>query len=344
MSKVFVLLSFAAAMAAANPVTTAILSEYQAAPESLARVEVHLINFPNETLDLSNYHVCTRAGTATIDSGIEVTDSDYVVLDRSNMTGAFALADDSDHIVLMPPSGADTVDYVAYPGGMAHAGGRGWTPRPGMSCALDCYYVWVPPPDPPEQSFVWYVDSTPTFGQPNDDTQGGISGYVYDQDSNPLDNASVQISCPQGYRTVYTSGFENPSGYYLFNATGPGTYRVSASWGGFSAAYAESVRLGADESRSGVDIYLYVTGVPDRPARRAPAVRGQGRLLDITVPERAPLDLTVVNVLGQVARRQRIELAPGPNTIALDDLPRGVYFVQLETPNYRECRKLIITE
>jgi len=43
-SKVFVLLSIAVAMAAANPVWTAIISEYQAAPDSLERVEVHLVN------------------------------------------------------------------------------------------------------------------------------------------------------------------------------------------------------------------------------------------------------------------------------------------------------------
>ncbi len=324
-------------MAAANPVMTAILSEYQAAPDSLERVEVHLINFPSETLDLSGCHVCTRAGTATIMSGIKVTDSDYVVLDTSNLTGVFGLADDSDHVALVSPSGADTLDYVAYPEG-------GWTPRPGMSGALTRYYLPQPPPEPFLEEFVWYVDSTPTFGQPNDDTQGAISGYVYDQDSTPLDYASVQISCPQGCRLVYTNNYGYPSGYYLFNATGPGTYWVTASWGGFSAAYAESIRLGADEGRSQVNIFIQVSGVPDRPARRAPVICGQGRLLDIVVPERAPLDLTAVNVLGQVVRRQRIELAPGLNTIAFDELPRGVYFVRLEMSSFRECRKLIIPE
>jgi len=276
-------------------------------------------------------------------SGIKVTHSDYVVLDTSNMTGAFGLADDSDHMALVSPSGADTVDEVTYPGDATSPRG-GWTPRPGMSCALARYYVMQPPPEPPMEDFVWYVDSTPTFGQPNDDTAGAISGYVYNQDSTPLNSSSVQISCPQGSRSVYTGGFGYPANYYLFNATGPGTYWVVASWGVFSAAYAESIRLGADESRTGVNIFISVSGVPDRPATRSPVIRGWGRLLDITVSECAPLNLTAVNVLGQVARRQRIELAPGPNTIALDELPRGVYFVRLETPDYRECRKLIIPE
>jgi hypothetical protein len=249
MRKTAVCLLVFVALCWANPFVVEFFSEIQTAPDSLEFLEIHPYGWPYYPMDLEGYMVVSGADTACVDSGVVLWDeSSYVVLDHSNTYGNLRLPDDSGSVTLLTPYG-DTVWTLFYPDGpYPYNGDVIWSPPAGMSCAI--YQGWTPWPDPYDY-YVWYVDSTPTPGQANDDTLGGISGQVLDQNGQPLNDAWVTLSYPRGHAHGYTYTY----GTFDFRPLGPGTYWLTAEKTGYLAGcYPESVRIGANEYRGGVNI------------------------------------------------------------------------------------------
>jgi len=178
MARAALLLVLLCVPVSANPVLETLINEFQVAPDSLERVELHPIDWMSLPFDLSGCRLVTSAGTAIIDTGIVIeSESSFVVLGRANVTGPFGLADDSGPIVLLEDGNSWPLDSVFYAGSRTD---WPWTPPPGTSSGLHTWMEYYPEPT---RCFVWYIDSTPTFGSTNDDTASAIRGRILDPNS-----------------------------------------------------------------------------------------------------------------------------------------------------------------
>jgi hypothetical protein len=340
MRKTAVCLLAFAALCWANPFVVEFFSEVQTAPDSLEFLEIHPYNWPYYPMDLGGCMIVSGADTARVDSGVVLWDeTDYVVLDHSNTHGNLRLPDDSGSVTLFSPCG-DTVWTLFYPDGpYQYSSDVVWSPPEGMSCAI--YQGWTPWPDPYDY-YVWYVDSTPTPGAPNDDTLGGISGRVLDQNSQPLNEAWVTLSFPRGHAHVYTS----TDGTFEFRPLGPGTYWLTAQKTGYlSGCYPESVCIGANEHRGGINILLYPAGIVERtqPVRVMNfTLARRNRTLMVEAGRAVTAEFDVVDNSGRRRLRESLRLAPGRNAVPLTGLPPGGYIVRCRAGNELVSGKVII--
>lgn len=224
-------------------------------------------------------------------------------------------------------------DQLSYPGP------QGWDscfrPPAGMSCVPHYYYEG--PPGDQYLARLWFV-AQPTFGGPNTDTSGRISGTVRNQNSQPLCSASVCISGPEGS----TSTLSQSDGSYLLDWIGPGTFQVTATKEGHTGEYSDSVVLAENESRSGVDITVPYTGAAEPPKVNL-KLDWCGNWLRVSLPEPALADLRTVNVLGRVCGRLHEMLAAGETELhPLGALPDGVYLVQGTIGKEKVNRKVTV--
>jgi hypothetical protein len=321
-----------ASFVAANPVAEWYISEVQVAPDSLERVELHFYSGSQCPVDLSGAHIITRAGTAVIDSGIVLDSANYVVIDRSNTSGTFSLADDSDCVRLVVPPDTWNEQSVTYPGNPNRNSANSWRPSAGQSTCLHTWGEYWPPMFDWVDVSTWYVDSTPTFGLPNDDDEGGISGFIFDNAGQPLSEATVTISAAQGAaRMASAIQYYWPAGYYEEIPTGPGVFFVTATKTGYLPGYyPDSIRLNTNERQDDIDIYLYPLGLAEQAVaagRVCPCISWcRDRLLIISDRE-GPACVRIVSEIGRVVWRQAVELRTGVNRLALNDRPTpGVYF------------------
>jgi len=311
------LLVFAAALSA-NPVVEYFFSEIQVAPDSLERIELHM--YSNERpfpVDLSGWSLVTNAGTATIGCGTVLQDSnDFVIISRDNVSGPFALGDDSDNVRL--EEGAGVLDNYSY-------GRYGWTPPADMSVAIYTHLegVW------PYEYLVgdWYIDSTPTFGTPNDDRYGGIAGRVLDRFGQPLENCWVRLENMHGNG----GGYCDSTGRYVMSPLGPGTYEVSARSDStyLPAYYPESVSIGVNGWCDGINMTMYPAGVAEEPGRAMSKrfLLQRGRTLVLNADRPGTAVVTVYDNLGRARMSERVALVSGSNELTLPSLRSGVYFV-----------------
>jgi hypothetical protein len=181
----------------------------------------------------------------------------YVVLDTSNTTGVFSLGDDSDYIRLW--CGDRDTFWLRYPGDPSSPE-RSWITPPGQSCALFQRWEYVPPGEWMD-CYAWYVDETPTFGQRNDDTLGGILGMVFGGGHGPLNDATVLMLSTQGTAVVMSGwGWNWPDGYFEQKPTGPGSFVVSVECDSYLPyVYPETIELAPNEARE-IDVYLQRPG------------------------------------------------------------------------------------
>jgi len=317
MKRVVVFLTMLVAVSTANPTMEYFLSEIQVAPDSLERVEVHMYSRERQyPIDLSGCQIVTRAGVATIDSGIALHDStDFVVISHENTTGIFSLGDSADSIELAG-LGYD-IDVYVY-------GGSGWAPPAGMSATVYAHWegIW------PDEYVVcqWYLDSTPTFGAPNDDRYGGIAGRVLDRFGRPL------RWCLAWFRNATGSAYAccDTTGRYIMSPLGPGTYQVSAQSDStyLPAYYSDSVSIGVNGWRDSVNITMYPVGVSEgqRGATRQDFLRQRGRSLVLTADRLGTALVTVYDNLGRVRVSEKVTLVSGGNQLTLPHLSSGVYF------------------
>ncbi|UCG43516.1 MAG: carboxypeptidase regulatory-like domain-containing protein [candidate division WOR-3 bacterium] len=252
-----------------NPVFVSLVNEFQVAPDSLERIELHSNAWsPGFPLDLHGWAVQTDAGIAVIDSGTWLeSESSFTVIDRHNTTGVFDLPDTAGFIALIDPH-QDTLELVRYPGD-AGAGRivrtEAWTPSAGMSASLHCWtYGW---PEP-VLMLDWYVDSTPTFGHENDDGLAQIRGTVLDRHSNPVSGASIHLSGPGGFETF--PDWPTFEGTFQFHV-GWGTFQVSATKPGYlPGMYPDSVTVNIDQQVGNIDIVLMPLGIEGGAAEPRP--------------------------------------------------------------------------
>lgn len=325
-------LLFAAAISA-NPIVPTLINEIQVAPDSLERIELNTRYWPGGYQDFSGWQVITNAGTAIVNGGVVATDTnDYVVLDRSNVTGVFSLGDVADVIVIKGASYESVA--VSYPCTQCNLA-QCWRPGAGMSVARLAYRVTWPEPD---IIYNWYFDATPSFGAANDDTLGGIFGTVRNQQAQPLCSAQVRISGPGGGNVFWTNG----AGMYYAHPTGQGTFWVTASKGGQTGEYSESLAVAQNESRNGIDIIVPYSGATEPPAVSL-KLDWRGGWLRVSAAGPTQADLSMVNASGRVCGRLRTLLAAGETELhPLAVLPDGVYLVQGRIGKEKVNRKVTV--
>jgi hypothetical protein len=321
MTRIVAALAVLVAFSSANPVFRSFVNEFQVAPDSCECIELHCNAWqPGFPLDLSGWEIQTEAGIAAVNSGTVLeTESSFVVIGPHNTTGTFDLADSAGFIVLIDTYG-DTVEIVRYPGDAGN--GRfydteSWTPPSGMSASMHCWtWGW---PDP-ILFLDWYTDSSPTLGYENDDGEAQICGTVRDRNLNPVDEAEVRISGPDGYETFMS--WPTFEGTFQFHV-GWGTFLVTAAKDGYlPGAYPESVTVHVDEEVRGIDVILYPLGVEESPVTRRPA-QAAGRTL-------------LLDVLGR--RVAEMEQAAG-----ITGVTPGVYFLRSAEGSGRPAvRKVVV--
>ncbi len=199
----------------ANPFIETLISEFQTAPDSLERIELHAI--PSYmSVELGGWTITTNAGTATINPGMILPYNGYVTIDRTNTTGIFSLNDVSDTIKLRDNQG-HWLDAVCWPKLLAWWRNAPAPPYGGSSAIYRSNTYWV--------ETNWYIDSTPTFNAPNDDWSS-ISGRILNQGGQPVRFAYVCAYGPTGGCDAESDSLGN----YTVAGLGEGKYRVTAEY------------------------------------------------------------------------------------------------------------------
>ncbi|MFO7639507.1 MAG: carboxypeptidase-like regulatory domain-containing protein [bacterium] len=327
-----IIVLFAAGTCLANPVVETLLSEFQVAPDSLERIELHGWNY--WTGNLAGWQVVTPAGVATINAGVEITGpNDWVVLDRNNTTGTFSLPDSAGFIALVRPWG-DTLEKVTWPGDAGPNTSEAWAPPEGMSCAMDPWSSgWPDPVDCRD----WYVDRTPTFGAPNDDDSARIHGEVRRAGGQPVMYATVRISGPEGYET----GWSDRNGYFSLHP-GFGTFELTVHREGFlPGAWPESIAVEVNQVVTGISITLDPVGIAE-PVAPEPVFRWSRGRLEFELARDAEVRLSVLDPAGRELLRRHAFLRAGHHRLSLPGLRPGVQFVRLDCDGSVSTGKLVV--
>ena len=323
MIKVSTLLIVFVAALSANPVAIAVFSEIQTSPDSLERIEFH-VYAGMWAFDLSGAEIVTNAGTAIIDSGLVIyPESNYVVINRTNTTGVFSLGDDSDYVRLN--FSGPTHFELRYPANPFMTSQKSWAPQVGTSASIYHWSEWRGHIQ--QDYYTWYIDETPTFGAPNDDTLGGIAGHVYGDSSQLVDGAAVDVTAAQGSAQLYT-GYYAPQGCFAQRPTGPGRFVVTANYPGYLPyTYPATIELAPNEERNLV-IHLQRPGAVEQRSSTPIEVdlRRRGRSLVLNSDRPGIALVSVCDNLGRVRMSEKVSLASGSNELALPSLSSGVYF------------------
>ncbi|MCX6841452.1 MAG: hypothetical protein NTX53_04095 [candidate division WOR-3 bacterium] len=186
----------------------------------------------------------------------------FLVVDSASLaggeygSGTFRLNPAGDTIRMVPdPDHPDYDDEIKFP--VLPAGdGRAPTPPDHGSASLTAMYGgWTP-------IYNWYIDSTPTPGQRNDD-YSAITGIVRWGSGHRFDWVDISVFGPMG------SSFSNVSASgEAFDASGlgAGRYQVAAcGWyaSGESLFYPESVDVGYSETLSGIILDFDAQGLQE---------------------------------------------------------------------------------
>jgi len=209
----------------ANPIKIEIINEFQT--DYNQRLEFHLtdsIEYP-----ILYDSVITPVGVAIIDTNLVIEPGGYLIIDTSMLSGPFYLPQDSGFIIY--PNFLDTVFYP-------YDGYYYIVPAPPIGSSAAKFYCWINSGVDLEMLKDWYIDSTPTFGYPNDDYQGcKISGYVCGNGT-PLNGAEV---IARTYRNIYTPHsfydscitYTDQDGFYFMDSLLPDRFWVEVAYPGY---------------------------------------------------------------------------------------------------------------
>ncbi|HTW92465.1 MAG TPA: hypothetical protein VMH22_12250 [bacterium] len=338
MTKLLVCLLFAAAVAAANPYIETGLSEVSVNP---AHQFVELNCKPEPMpIDLSGWRILTSLSACTLTC--QLPQDSYLVVDSEALAighighGKLRLNPLGDSVVVYDTTGND-VDDVRFPS-YPTRDGNAPLPPPTGSIAF-----WNDG-DSGSQGMNWYIDSTPTPGEANDNystiagTLTGIGGIT-------LDNAGVEASGRYGHDVA--CGLYHKTNFSI-EGLGAGTYRVSAdgSYNGqeYRGVYPESVTVGYSQVVSGIDLVIPLAGVAETPsAQLHPLMRVSGRALLVTGDGTAPVSVQLYNQIG--SRVSVFDLGPlkGEKRIELPvTLAPGVYFARCRSGGRTAKTKLVL--
>jgi hypothetical protein len=234
------------------------------------------------------------------------------LVERELAWGTLQLRSDTDTISLLDDLGW-LVEKVVYP---RLPIGYGSAPRPPRDRGSISHW------NDTGIAFGWYVDSTGSPGQPNQN-YSTISGTV------TVPGESV-IGCRVRAQGTYGEGaFYDLGSEYTIKGLGPGDYRVTVEAyigpdSSLQGGYPDSVTVGYNEDVTGIDIVV-ASAVAEPAAQppvgsRVPATLVHGLLF---LPETAGVERPM---LFDLQGRMRARLRPGANDVS--HLESGVYFLQ----------------
>ncbi|MCX6841453.1 MAG: hypothetical protein NTX53_04100 [candidate division WOR-3 bacterium] len=317
----FVVISVvAAAFATANPVAITFINEFGFDDDSLGWVELHAEPLEDAVgmtgwLLMTSTSACTFAYTMPYDG--------FLVVDSLSLAGGeyghgtFRLDPAGDSIWVVPDWNhleySDEVEFPVLPADW----GRAPMPSDHGSASL------MNADEGRNQTINWYIDSTPTLGQDNDDYSTVIGTVTWPP--NGIWYVDVSVTGPMGssYSTVGGSGYS-----YLAIGLSAGRYEVVASASnGEVLVYPESLDLGYNQTLRGIDFGFTVPGMAEG--------------LQPTVPGSAPA-ASVLHGLPPGA------VAYDPSGRRVTNLKSGIYFVRAEPsaasrqPSAVTVRKVIL--
>ncbi len=339
-----VILSLVPMFLLANPIKIEVLNEFQA--DKVQQVELHF-TYPAGPMPLLNDTIITPSGTALIDTDIYLWDSDFVVIDTSMLTGPFAISQDTGFIKFYS---FDIDDTLQYPFDAYYY----IIPSPPSGASVAKFYCWINSGSDMWMLKDWYIDYTPTLGAPNDDYYGcKISGYVY-EDTTPINGAQV-IARVAFY--IYTqhpfydccTTYTSVDGFYSFDSLLPAKFWVQVSAPGYLPDSQLTEYLHAIEPVENLDFYL--TGIEED--RRSglhnllsiyPNPFKNAVTIEYSLFSSSNSDILIYDISGQVVRKLlcRTRLLDNNRIVwHAENLPEGVYFVQLESPQGAITEKVV---
>jgi len=327
----------------ANPYVATLINEFGTDGPYGPWVELHPRPFFRD-LDMDGWVIATSTSCCTLNCEISSWDPYIVISDSTRgeyWHGTFELNPVADSILVWNTTNQNWPDSerICYPDTPPWWRGAP-VPPPGASSALWNYDAYE------DQSINWYVDSTPTPGEENDD-YSTISGSVRGSGGQVPDYVTIYCRGPNGS----CHGETYQSAAYHVDGLGPGTYEAKAvaKFGStyHTVYYPESVAVGYSEERTGINITIPMSGVaaPSQADLEFELLVGNG-VIAVVCPELTDADLSLVDPLGrQAAVLHRGTLSAGRHRFALpSSLRAGPYFALMRWPGGQRCGKLVKVE
>ena len=233
-------LCLAAAIAVANPAVPKFLSEVGS--DSIRGQWVEIINALG--CDIRGWQITTGQSCCTLECSRPMLVIDSALLAQGDsVRGTFRFNPQGD-IVSLSGCG-EWVSFPSLPAGGSSA--PAFPPKGSISCWPSGWYY---------SGYCWYVDSSPTPGQYNDD-YGAISGALFGAPESLYFFFTVTASGPAAQ---VGSEVDYHWGTYYLGGLSPGKYWVTAfacvngdTWSG---AASDSIELGYTERRTDVGVYF----------------------------------------------------------------------------------------
>jgi len=329
------LLLLATGVVFANPVVVTIINEVGIREDGQGWVELHSEPEPGWIEDLNGVQVLTASSVCTLTCSLRY--DEFIIIDSAVLAqgiigrGSFRLNPDSDRVVLIYPLPypAESICYPVIPTGWR----RGPAPPIGGSIAIFNDGSTV---------INWYIDSTPTPGEDNND-YSTIQGTVTWDSGLQVSGGQVVVSGDYGSGVWEIYG--QPAQYRI-RGLGAGRFWVAATvnivgHGLVTVPYPESVDVGYSQTVSGINIHITLPGTNETemtnsqfPMTKTTIVRGVLNLPQAGMTN-AQLPITMLDISG----RKVMALREGANDIR--GLAPGVYF--LRGVDLNDAVRIVIT-
>jgi len=321
MRRTFVLWLGVAALAAANPFVLTFVNEFGFDGEGQGWVELHAEPDYGD-LDLTNWILTTSTSACTF--AYTLPYRGFLVVDSASLAqgtygrGTFRLNPAGDYIHLDSDTThlhfSDEVEFPMLPAGQ----GRAPLPsRNSSASVLNVVGAYL-------QVINWYIDSTPTLEQDNDD-YSSVSGTVTWDSSRHFYMVEVDVSGPMGRSASLLAASGQT---YRAEGLGAGRYSVVAhGWpGNVTAYYPESIDLGYSELLPNINLHFDPQGIEEMTNAECRVSNAEPTVLSGAMVH----SLASRVVFDAMGRRV---LNPKP----------GVYFVREAQAQAQAVRKIVVT-
>jgi hypothetical protein len=255
-----------AALAAGNPIFMSI-NEFGFDDSTLGWVEVHPSSMEGSELDMTGWLLTTNTSVCTF--AYTMPRHGFLIVDSASLAGGeyghgtFRLNPVGDTIRMVPDPGhprfAQSVAFPVLPADWGHAP---MPPAHGSASVAMWDNGWT-------KVVNWYIDSTPTPGQENDD-YSTITGIVKWGSGHHFSVVDISVLGPMGisYSSVPSSGET-----FEASCLGAGRYEVAACGypGGVTLSYPDSVDVGYSQVVPGINFDFDPPGLEEG---QQPAVCG----------------------------------------------------------------------
>jgi hypothetical protein len=337
MTKLLVCLLFAAAVVAANPFVETYLNEVSV-DSAHQFVELHCAPM-SQSADLHGWRIVTSMSACTLSYTFQ--DSEFLVIDSAALatggigSGTLHVNPLGDSLFLLDDTGRveDSVHYPRYPTGYGSA------PLPPATGSVAFWNH----DDVEGQWMNWYIDSTPTPGEANND-YSRITGTLTGTGGVTMDEAVVAAGGQYGGSGC---GLYHQASFSI-GGLGAGTYQVSAGglYNGHSyyGVNPDSVTVGYSQGVGGIDFVIPMAGVAETPSTPSqPLMRVSGRVLLLSGDGTATVDVQLYNQVGSRVSAFHLDPINGEKRISLPaTLAPGVYFATAQMATYRSTVKVVL--